>query len=311
MPLPRGVYLSTSLDLAAFFGDRFRDLDIRTPEAIDDPAAIRFAIAWEPAADAFTAYPGLQFVSSLGAGVDSILACPSLPDIPVVRVRDPEQARLMAGFVAWTLLWWTRRFGEHRQNQRLALWQRLPVNAPSHIRVGILGFGLMGQATARTLHTLGFPIRAVARSSRRAEAIPGVTVECGPGALTRVAAASDVLINLLPLTRETRGILGDALFAAMPQGAILIHAGRGEQLDEGALLAALDRDHLGGAAIDVFAQEPLPADHPFWAHERILVSPHDAADAPTDTIVAQITDQVRRIAAGEPVLDPIFRDHGY
>lgn len=315
MTSPLGVFLSATFDLADYIGDHFRahapDLDVRRPAEIDDPAAVRFAVAWEPGAGSFAPYRNLALVASIAAGVDNILDCPGLPDVPVVRIRDPEQARIMAGFVTWNVLWWERQFGRARANQASATWERLSSRPPSRTRVGILGFGSMAQAAARTLLSLGYPVRAQARSAAHAGAVEGVELLHGPGAHLALAAESDILINLLPLTAETRGILSAELFAALPEGAVLIQVGRGEHLDEAALLAALDGGRLAGASLDVFAQEPLPAEHPFWHHPRILVTAHDAAEASFVVTVEQIAEQVRRSVAGLPLIEPVARERGY
>ncbi|NLH83222.1 MAG: glyoxylate/hydroxypyruvate reductase A [Phyllobacteriaceae bacterium] len=308
-----GVYLSRSLDLAALFdetvGRLAPDLDLRPPERIDDPATVRFAVCWEPADDAFDAYPNLGMAASIAAGIDGILAVPSLPDIPVTRVRDPEQARIMAGHVVWNVLWWHRRFGERLAFQAARRWERLSHHAPSTVTIGILGFGLMGRAAAEALLPLGFRVVGWARTTRGA--IDGVPLETGADGLDRVVAEADFLINLLPLTEATRGLLGADLFAKMPKGAVLIQVGRGAHLDEAALLAALDDGRLGGASLDVFAVEPLPADHPLWSHPKVLVTAHDAAEAGFETIVASIAEDARRLVAGQPLLGEVPRDRGY
>lgn len=310
-----GVYLSTDLDLAALYGEAFArlapDIEMRPPEAITDPSAVQLALCWLPAADAFAPYPNLRLVSSIAAGVDAILKCPSLPaDVPVVRVRDPEQAQIMAGYVASAVLWWERLFPEHLANQAAAIWDRFSIRQPSGVTVGFIGYGLMGQAAALTLRTLGFDVVAAVRSEP-ATTIDGVRLETGPGAMARVAAQSDYLVNLLPLTADTRGLFSAAFIAGMKPGAVFINAGRGGQADETALLAALDSGHLKGAAIDVFAAEPLPADHAFWRRSNVLLTPHDAAEASADAVVKTIALQVAQLRAGRPVIDPVSRARGY
>lgn len=308
-----GVYLSRSLDLAGLLGDVFArlapDVDLRPPERIEDPATVRFAVCWEPPADGFRPYSNLGFAASIAAGVDGILACPSLPDVPVTRVRDPEQARIMAGHVVWNVLWWHRRFGERLAAQAARRWERFSHRAPSTVTVGILGLGLMGRATAEALLALGFRVVAWARTERGA--FDGVALETGPDGLGRVVRQADVLVNLLPLTEATHGILGAELFAQMPNGAVLIQVGRGGHLDEAALLAALDGGHLAGASLDVFAVEPLAPEHPFWSHPKVLVTPHDAAEAGLETVVASIAEDARRFVTGQPLLGEVPRGRGY
>lgn len=308
-----GVFLSRSLDLAGLYGETFArlapDLDVRPPAAIVDPGAVRFAVCWAPADDAFRPYPRLGLAASIAAGVDGLLACPSLPDVPVTRVRDPEQARIMAGHVVWNVLWWHRRFGERLARQKLRQWRRLPHHAPSRVTVGLLGFGLMGRTAADALLTLGFRVVAWARTARDVPA--GVRLETGAAGLERLVGEADFLVNLLPLTEATRGLLDARLFARTKSEAVLIQVGRGGHLDETALLAALDAGRLGGASLDVFAVEPLPADHPFWDHPKIVITPHDAAEAGFETTVAAIAEDVRRLVEGRPLLGEVPRQHGY
>jgi glyoxylate/hydroxypyruvate reductase A len=309
-----GVYLSTELDLKAIYGETFArlapEIDLRAPDEIDDPASVRYAVCWLPAPDAFEPYPNLAFVSSIAAGVDAILRAPSLPDVPVLRVRDPEQGQVMAGYVVSAVLWWERRFPEHLANQAAGHWDRFSIRQPSGVTVGFIGYGLMGQASALTLKTLGFDVVAAIRSTPKAE-IDGVRYETGDDAMARVAAQSDYLVNLLPLTDATRGLFSAAFFAGMRPGAVFINAGRGGQTDEAALLAALDSGHLIGAAIDVFAQEPLPVDSAFWRHPRVLLTPHDAAEASPQALVKTIATAVRCLAEGLPIPDPVSRVRGY
>ncbi len=310
-----GVYLSEQLDLKAIYGEIFKTLapevDLRDPHEIDDPASVRFALCWLPPADAFTRYPNLGFISSIAAGVDAILKCPSLPaGVPVLRVRDPEQAQIMAGYIASSVLWWERRFPEHLVNQTASYWDRFSIRQPSGVTIGLIGYGLMGQASALTLRTLGFDVVASIRSTP-ATAIDGVRYEAGEGSMARVAAQSDYIVNLLPLTAETRGIFGQDFFAAMKPGAVFINAGRGGQADEAALLDALNSGHLKGAALDVFAQEPLPADHPFWQHRSVLLTPHDAAEASPQALVRTITTAIACLEAGKPMPDEVSRERGY
>lgn len=310
-----GVFLSSDLDLKAIYGDVFRALaptvDLRDPQEIEDSAAVRFALCWLPPAEAFTPYPNLGFISSIAAGVDAILKCRSLPaGVPVLRVRDPEQAQIMAGYVASSVLWWERRFPEHLANQKASYWDRFSIRQPSGVTIGFIGYGLMGQAAALTLRTLGFDVVASIRSTP-ATPIDGVRYERGDGSMARVAAQSDYIVNLLPLTAETRGIFGHDFFSAMKPGAVFINAGRGGQADEAALLAALDSGHLKGAALDVFAEEPLPADHPFWRHPSVHLTPHDAAEASPQALVRTITSAVASLEAGKPMPDEVSRDRGY
>ncbi|WP_323042770.1 glyoxylate/hydroxypyruvate reductase A [Gemmobacter sp.] len=308
------VALSRVFDLPrAFATANTPTVRVIGPDQVTDPAKIEVAISWVPTDDAFAPYPNLRMVSSIAAGVDRILACPSLPDhVVVTRIRDTAQADMMAGFAAWHVVWHHRRMGQYVANQPLRIWDRsFQPPAPGQVRVGILGFGLMGQACARVIGAMGFPVVA-ARSSASATPVPdGVTVLAGPGSIQAVAERSDILINVLPLTDATRDVLDAALFARMPAGAVLVQIGRGEQMVEADLLAALDSGHLAGASVDVFRSEPPPADHPFWGHPNILVTPHRASDTSRLEILRQIALNYAALVAGQPAPGAVSRTAGY
>ncbi|WP_231889289.1 glyoxylate/hydroxypyruvate reductase A [Tistrella mobilis] len=315
----RCVWLSATLDLGAIFGADFRAhaphielVDAVT--AAEDPASVDFALAWKPAADAFIPFPKLAFVSSIAAGVDNILACPSLPQgLPVLRVRDDDQARMMAGFAAWHVLWHHRGMGDYLAQQRDGVWQRKLRKQPAReVRILILGFGHMGRVAAGVLSGLGYDVRAVARRAPDPALVPdGVTVLAGPDALDRLLPQADMVINLLPLTEDTRGLLAADLFAKLPAGAVLIQLGRGEQLIEADLLAALDAGQLSAASLDVFQVEPLPADHPFWRDPRILITPHEASEPDAGALARHIAAVAERLDRGLPVETSVDRGAGY
>ncbi len=228
---------------------------------------IQLAVAWHPARDAFDAYPALKAVCSIGAGADNILACPSLRHgIDVVRVVDPAQAAMMSGFVLWHVIWHQRRFATYFAQQRDHVRQRLAQRSARDVPIGILGYGEIGRRVADDLNALGFPVNVWSRSLKSVPA--GMTAYHGTDGLSVMLSETEVLINLLPLTTETRGILNLATFRKMKRGGYLIQVGRGEHLVEQDLLTALDDSQLAGASLDVFSSEPLGYDHPFWTHPR-------------------------------------------
>ncbi|WP_099867699.1 NAD(P)-dependent oxidoreductase [Pararhizobium haloflavum] len=314
-----GVYLSTALNLEKLFADAFaprgEEIRLRRPEAVEDPAAVRFALCWHPADDAFDAYPNLSLAASIAAGVDNIVTCPSLPeDAVVTRVRDEHQADMMAGFAAWHVIWHHRNIGFHIEHQAKGAWARRDLGSfipPRACTVGVLGFGLMGQAIARAIAAMGFPVRASVRNARSAPDIPGVTLEAGADAARKVAAASRILVNVLPLTSETRDILNSDLFAIMPQGSVLIQLGRGEHLVDADLDKALASGQLAGASLDVFRDEPLPGGHPWWSDPRILITPHQASDCSSAMVAEQVSRAARDVVAGRRPATAVDRKLGY
>jgi glyoxylate/hydroxypyruvate reductase len=312
----RCVLVSKCLDLRGYLGPQFaREADrieiVSHPH--DGPGTdVRLAVAWHPPDDAFERYPNLQAVCSIGAGVDNILACPSLrADVDVIRVIDPAQAQMMSGFVAWHVIGHQRRFATYQAQQREQRWQRLGLGMRRalDVPVGILGFGEIGRRVAADLALLGFPVMAW---SRTAKSMPhGVRGFDGADGLDAMLGQTEVLVNLLPLTPETRGILNRRTFARMYRGGYLIQVGRGEHLIEADLLAALDSGQLAGAALDVFAVEPLAPHHPFWRHPRIMVTPHDACEVSVEAIGATFRATAEAIRAGRRPPHSVDRARGY
>ncbi|MFP7671840.1 2-hydroxyacid dehydrogenase [Marivita sp. S0852] len=311
-----GVYLCDQLDLPEIFGDAVAgipDLRLLKPSDVTDPENIRFALAWRPAPDAFDAYPNLELVQVIAAGVDPVLRTPSLPkDAVVTRVHDPEQAAIMAGFTAWQVVWHHRNMKAYLDAARRSEWTRKLIKTlrpPSQVTIGILGYGYMGRAIANAVRAMGFPVVVATRSAGAAQ--DGITRIAGADAVQKVAAHSDILINVLPLTDETRGVLNKNLFWAMPQGAALIQLGRGEHLIEDDLLDALNANHLSGASLDVFQQEPLPPTHPFWTHPDIVITPHEASVTSPVAVADALAQSVREMAQGKHPTTAIDRESGY
>lgn len=281
------------------------------PDEVENPSAIEFALAWKPSTGAFTPYPALRLVTSVGAGADSILACRDLPCETIVsRIMDPEQAAQMAGFALWHVIGQDRQLLAYPALQVEARWTQITKQPPSRFPVGILGYGLMGRTIGEFLSRLGYPVLALARSQPRALA-DNVQVLTGDDGLLHVANGARALINVLPLTDATRGILNARLFNAMRSDALLIQIGRGEHLVESDLIDALDAGQLAGAALDVFEREPLNATHPFWRHPKIRVTPHVASEPDDRTVVRWLATEIERVQRGEPALGAIDRTQGY
>jgi glyoxylate/hydroxypyruvate reductase len=310
----RCALVSSRLDLRRYLGaaseqigDRIEIVDHR-PNSPD--ANVRLAVAWHPPDDAFEHYPNLQAVCSIAAGVDNIIACPSLrPDIDVVRVVDPAQAQMMSGFVTWHVIWHQRRFKSYLDQQRDRVWQRLPQRVAQDVPVAILGYGEIGQRVAADLAALGFPVMVWSRSAKLTP--PSIRGFHGAAGLDAMLRETEVLVNLLPLTDETRGILNGELFGRMRRGGYLIQVGRGEHLVDEDLLAALESGQLYGAALDVFATEPLATQHPFWNHSKIVITPHDACEARIDAIADTLIATADAIRTGQRPPFAIDRDRGY
>ncbi|MEP0234792.1 NAD(P)-dependent oxidoreductase [Roseibium sp.] len=312
-----GVYLSSKLDLEDLFADAFRPyadkVRIRSPQDVEDPDRIRFSVAWSPERDAFTPYPNLRLVSSIAAGVDSLINCPSLPaSAHLTRIRDDVQADMMAGFAAWQVVWHHRNMGHYIQKQSVSTWDQQDLSlTPKDYTVGVLGYGLMGKAIAEAVAALGFPVVAAVRKHPCEAPAAGISFERGGSSVERVAAKSQALINVLPLTPQTENILNEDLFNQMPTGARLIQLGRGQHLVDEDLDRALASGQLGGASLDVFRTEPLPGDHRWWRNDKILITPHQASDSSAAIVAKQVTEAAIAAVNGHVPENTIDRTQGY
>lgn len=274
-----------------------------------DAPACDYAVLWKPPAELFERQRHLKALFSLGAGVNGLLAMPSLPrDIPLVRMEDGGMADQMVEYALYVALREFRRFPDYRRDQPQARWSPQPARARQDFSIGVLGLGVLGAAVARALADFGF---SVSGWSRSAKSIASVRCEHGADGLNAVLARSELLMLFLPLTGETENLLDHARLARMPSGAAVVNLSRGELIDDGALLDALDSGHVAGAYLDVFREEPLPADHRFWQHPRVQVTPHVAALTDARVACAQIADKIRRLEAGETISGVVDWSRGY
>jgi glyoxylate/hydroxypyruvate reductase len=274
-----------------------------------DPAEIHYAAVWKPAQGALAALPNLRVIFNLGAGVDALMADTSLPKVPLVRIAVGDLTSRMTEYVVLHVLM------HHRQELYLRACQRDKRWAPKFqwsaaaISVGIMGLGTLGSDAAKALRHLGFRVAGWSRSVKDIDCI-----ECfhGNDQIDAFLQATDILVCLLPLTPDTQHILNRGLFARLnrnsPLGApVLINAGRGGLQNEADILACLDDGTLGGASLDVYAMEPLPADSRFWTHPKVVLTPHNAADTDADEISKYVARQIEHFEAGgalENVVDP-------
>ena len=271
--------------------------------------ACDYAVCWKPPAAFFAGQSGLKAILNIGAGADAVLNDPNLPThIPVVRLDDAGMAGQMQEYVAWCALTYLRNMDEYARLQSRARWVRLPPRSRSDFPVGIMGMGVLGRAVAEYMRQMGFPVRGWSASPK---AIDGVECFAGDAGLAPFLAQTRMLVCLLPLTPSTRGILCRATLGQLPRGAALVNIARGGHMVEADVLQLLDEGHLAGAALDVFAPEPLPADSPLWRHPKVIVTPHVSAMTLVDESMAQIAGKVRALERGEPVAGVIDRARGY
>jgi glyoxylate/hydroxypyruvate reductase A len=252
---------------------------------VSGTAGVDYAVVWAPPAGALARHPDLKAVVSVGAGVDHLLRDPDLPrHLPILRTTGPDMVQRLREYVALHVLAHHRELMTTDAQQRRSEWRQLVTPVAGRRRVGVMGLGRIGAACAQTLAGLGFDTAGWSRNPHR---IDGIATFHGEAGLAEFAARTEILVCLLPLTPETRGILDAGLFASLPEGAAIVNAGRGGHLVDADLLSALAAGRLSAATLDVFQPEPLPADHAFWHHPRIRVTPHIASyiDAATGAAV--------------------------
>ncbi|GIL88859.1 hypothetical protein Vretifemale_16785, partial [Volvox reticuliferus] len=299
-------------------------------EEIQDWASVRYAIGWNFTADVLSKMPGLRAVASMGAGVDHAIG-PGIipPGVEIVRIVDPLMAQRMATWVMWAVINFQRKMDLYGKAQAERRWDKKIENLKpwdnGEVRVGIMGFGVMGQATSRLLVAAGYNVAAWARTRRTpppveateangcsaAAGVEGVRVYAGREELRQFVERSDILVCLLPLTPETEGIIDGEVLSWLPPGAGVINAARGRHVDEAALIKALDEGHVGGAILDVFTTEPLPPESPLWSHPRIRITPHVSSITDVPNAVAQISENYRRLVSGLPLLNVVNKAAGY
>jgi glyoxylate/hydroxypyruvate reductase A len=266
------------------------------------------AVVANPPPGSLQGLPGLRLIQSLWAGVDRLLDDPSLPEVPLARMVDPAMSAAMAETALWATLSLHRRFFDYAQQQRDRHWYPLPQRRADEIEVAVLGMGQMGRTCARRLLETGYRVTGW---NLHGGAIAGMALEHGLEALWPLLARSDIVINLLPLTAQTADLLDRRFFAAMRRGAALVNLARGGHLVEADLLQALDSGQLDCAVLDVFRQEPLATDHPFWCHPRVTVLPHSAAATDMRSAASIVALNLQALRDGRPISHLVQRKRGY
>jgi glyoxylate/hydroxypyruvate reductase A len=279
-----------------------------------DPSEIEYIFIWKPALDAFEGLTNLKAVLSLGAGVDALLQHPRLPDVPLVRFVDDDLTQRMSDYVVANVTMHQRLFSRFRADQQAKRWVQLYPAAAWQASVGIMGMGVLGQDAARHLKVFGYQLRSWSRTPKTIEGVEGFA---GPEQFDAFLAGTDILVNLLPLTPETRGILNYETFSKLKRGGldgegpVLINAARGGHQKEADIIRALGDGTLRAASLDVFETEPLPQDSPLWEMENVYVTPHIAAASSETTGVAYFSKVIREHEAGAPLPNVVDVTRGY
>lgn len=285
------------------------ELEIRVWPLCGDPVDIDFALVWNPAPGTLRQFRNLRLIVNLGAGVDAIAADRTLPEtVPIMRLADVGQAQMMNGYVLLAVLRHHRDFYLFEQAKREHRWAYTHARAHATCRVGVMGLGYLGAQAACALAGQGFDVAGWSRSRK---SLPGVDVFAGREALTVFLQRTDILVAMLPATVETRHIIDQEVFHSLPRGAKFVNVGRGSIVDEAALLEALEDGHISEATLDVFETEPLPPEHPFWALDQVMITPHLASSAIPESAAMQVADNCRRILSGQTAEYIVDRTRGY
>ncbi len=277
------------------------------PENVKNPSAVEFAVDWKNPEGHLLNYPNLKAISSYGHGVDNLLSDTNLPHgIPIVRLKDETMANLMSEYLLAVVLLHRRQFLEYAKNPEFSEWGTSIYHSGNQI--GILGLGYLGQTSAKVFLKMGFN---VAGWSRRIKQIDGVNCYSNTEGLTKILTQTDYLINLLPNTSATQDLLNYQTLSTLKRGAYVINVGRGQTLVDEDLISLLDNGHLSGACLDVFRTEPLPTDHQFRNHKKILITPHNSSTTQAESAARQILENYRRAMTGKKLLHLVDMKHGY
>jgi glyoxylate/hydroxypyruvate reductase A len=283
--------------------------EIRVWPDVGNTADVQIAMIHRMPHGFLAGFPNLRLVSAVGAGVDHFTSDPDWPpNVSLVRVTDPTFASGMADYVLLWVLFHQRDMPTLLDAQRRHEWTHMPTRHAQATRVGVLGLGQMGSAVCERLVACGYDVHGWSRNPKDRAGVACYDGEAGfRDLLTRI----DILVNLLPLTVETQGLLDARAFARLKTGAVLISAGRAEHIVETDLLAALASGQLRAATLDTATIEPLPKDHPFWTVSNLFITPHCASTAPMRVVAESFVENIRRFRAGEPLKDPVEVRNGY
>lgn len=290
------------------FYEEDKSVSIQVWPEISDPLSVVGAVVWNPPRGCLKSFPNLKFISSMGAGVDHIMRDPDLPDhVSVARIVDDALTRSMSNYVIAATLFHQRNLQKYISDKANKIWDQ--ESAPEqNISIGIMGMGVLGTDVALKLSALEFEVFGYSNSRKF---VKNIKSYAGEEELPAFLKQINVLVCLLPLTNNTKNILNRALFDQVNKGTFLINAARGHHLVEGDLLEAIERGSISGAFLDVFKKEPLPEDHPFWNHPKIMLTPHIASITNPQAAVPQILKNMKAILSNQPLENKVSRDQEY
>jgi glyoxylate/hydroxypyruvate reductase A len=296
------------------FRRRAPQRDIRLwPDRIGDPAEIAYVCHWSTPRKLMREFPNLKIMFSAAAGVDYLMGDPELPQVPLVRCVHPDLSMRMTEYIVLHVLMRHRKQQIYDAQQRERVWKPHEQAGANEVAVGLMGIGSIGAEAAKVLARIGF---RVAGWSRTPKTLPGIETFHGPDGLDKFLARTEIVVSVLPLTPETRGLFNLALFRKLKRdgaagGAFFINAARGRQQVDADILTALDEGTLAGATLDVFPMEPLAADSPLWSHPKVTITPHNAGDVGRDHLIGRVLEQLDNYERGLPLEDLVDRTRGY
>lgn len=295
--------------LIALFRQKLPDQDFRVWPEVGDVEDIEYALAWRPPDGELAKLPRLKAILSFAAGIDHLAGDSRLPkNVPIVRAVSEASKLTMSSYCAAQVLRFHHRLDLYAEFQKQGVWKQVLPRDMAETTVGVLGLGVLGLDLAQRLLALGFSVNGWARTGRP---VDGVTVFHGDRGLVDCLASSSVIVCLLPLTEETRGILDARAFAAMPKDSYVINVARGGHVVVPDLIAAIDSGHLAGATLDVFDPEPLPADSPLWKHPKITVTPHTAGRMSSARVAQNMVEMLRHVTSGAALENVVDWNKGY
>jgi len=290
------------------FKEQLPDLEVRFWPDAGNVADIDYLAFMRPDFDILPELPNLKAMFSRSAGVDSFVDHPNLPKVPLGKMEPSGGDPMMTEYVVMHALRLHRELPAYQERQARCEWARVPIVRPEQRRIGFLGYGMMAKAPALVLKSLGFPVSDWVRTPKPDAEIP---IFHGDDQLEPFLAQTDIAVCLLPLTKETEGILCARTFAMMPRGSMIINVGRGKHVVEADLIAALDSGQLSHASLDALFPEPLPPENPLWLHPKVTILPHVARRPTVAQMATEIAANIRSVEAGGALLQPIDLTMGY
>lgn len=290
------------------FKEKNPDLDIQVYPEVENPDDVEFAISWRHPEGVYEAYPNLKVIASMGAGVHHVLKDQSIPDhVNITRIVDENLTRDMADFALLNTLFHIRNYNFHIAQQKEKNWKIRAYQQPQETKVGVLGMGVLGQAVAEKLNRNDFQVLGWSKSRKENKAFKSFT----ENEFDLFMSQLDILICLLPLTEDTKGILNYENLKKLPQGAKLINLARGPHVVDEDLIQLLDQEHLSSAVLDVFDEEPLSENSSFWSHPKVLVTPHVASMTDPQSVVNQIYENIENVKNGKDLKNQVDRSKKY